>query len=558
MIGKLFKYIDSRLWLRVVTPLSGIVIIVVFASVWYNVSYQKESGEMQLKNQNILLSQVVEGGMFDALSTGDNDVVRAQFKRLSEMTQDLKVFVYDFNGIVSFSTDSKMIGKDVTTNMGDLSKKDVSSMLETGKASDKAFSITFDDTFLLNNTPILNESRCFHCHGESRKILGGISVFSSERSIQTAIAKGKINSILIGVIGLVLIIVFFYLFFHFLVDKKIQTVLGAMSYLRQGDFTHTHDVSDGDEINHILARINIVTQNLREIIHQIVDNSDTINNSASDLSHISENLSSASTDVSDKAMTVSAAAEEMSVNNQSVASSMEQSTETLHSIVSAIEEMSQTISEISSNVNSSKKITIKMVEGFEIITRVVGELGKGVNDVDTITDEIRSIAEQVSMLALNAKIEAARAGDAGKGFAIVAQEITELASKTNESTIQADEKLKWIKDKSKEVSQKVNGLTTIVQDSDDAISIISTAVEQQDLTTKEISKNINEISTEISIMNNSVTEGASAAAEIAKEITIVESGSRQVQESSNSLNTNAMALSTMAENFMELVKKFKV
>ncbi|MCD4675028.1 MAG: hypothetical protein K8S18_03410 [Desulfobacula sp.] len=559
MFEKLVKLVNSRLWLRLLIPVSLIVIVVVFTNLWYNISFQVKSGETQLKAQNQMLARAVESGMFDALAIGDNDTVRIQFKRLNEQIKDLKVFVYDFNGIVSFSTDINAMGKKINNYLNDDSQKDISAMLGSGQASDRSFHVSFDGTsFLLENDPILNEQRCFHCHGEKRKVLGGISVFSSEMAVKQAVANGRTISIIIGLAGLGVIILFIWFFFHFLVNKKIHMVLDATSNMRQKDFTHTYDVKEGDEINHILARINLVAQNLRKTIKQVAENSDTISVSASDLSLISENLSTASTDASQKATTVSAAAEEMSINNQSIATSMEQSTDTLNAIASAIEEMSATVGEIAQNVASSKEITQQVAEGFKVISQVVAELGERANDVDIVTDEIRSISEQVSMLALNAKIEAARAGEAGKGFAVVAQEITELASETNESTLQADEKLKWIKEKSEEVTQKVDGLTAIVKESDEAISSISAAVEEQNVTTREIAKNINDVSAEISDVNNNVNDGANVAAQIAKEITIVEDGSKQVQESSNKLNDNAMALSTMAENFMELMKKFKV
>jgi len=559
MFDKIFKLVNRRLWLRLLIPVSIIVIVVVFANLWYNISFQMKSGETQMKAQNKMLARAVEGGMFDALASGDNDTVRTQFKRLNEQIKDLKVFVYDFNSVVSFSTDINSVGKKMDDFLDQDSKKDISSMLENGHASDQSFHVSFAGTpFLVENEPILNEQRCFHCHGSKRKVLGGISVFSSEMAVKQAIADGKMISIVIGVAGLVVIILFIWLFFHFLVNKKIHMVLAATSNLRQKDFTHTYDVEEGDEINYILAKINLVTKDLRKMIIQVVENSGVISSSASELSHISENLNTASTDASEKATTVSAAAEEMSSNNQSIATSMEQSTDTLNAIASAIEEMSATVSEIAQNVTSSKEITEQVVEGFEVIAQVVDELGERANDVDIVTDEIRAISEQVSMLALNAKIEAARAGEAGKGFAVVAQEITELASETNESTLQADEKLRWIKEKSKEVTQKVSGLASIVKESDEAMSSISAAVEEQNVTTREITKNINDVSSEISEVNNNVSEGASVAAEIAKEITVVEEGSRQVQESSDKLNDNATALLTMAENFMALMKKFKV
>jgi len=439
------------------------------------------------------------------------------------------------------------------------SKEDLTRMLESGNASDNSFHIKIDSIpFLLENKPILNEQRCFHCHGQKRNVLGGITVISSEEDVRNAIEHGKMVSIIIGLVGLGIIILIVWIIFHFLVNRKIDMVLDATSNMRNKDFTHTYEVGQGDEVNHILTRINMVTEDLRGTIKQVVDNSGTIFESSSDLSQISESLSSASVDASDKATTVSAAAEEMSINNKSIATSMEQSTDSLNAIASAIEEMSATVGEIAQNVNSSKEITQNVVEGFDMITEVVNELGERANDVDLVTDEIRSIADQVSMLALNAKVEAARAGDAGKGFAVVAQEITDLAADTNKSTVDADEKLRWIKDKSTEMAEKVSGMTAIIKESDEAMSSISAAVEEQNVTTQEIAKNINDVSTEISDVNTNVNEGAAVASEIAKEITIVEQGAKDVQDNSQRLNDNAMSLSSMAEKFMELMRQFKV
>ncbi|OGR28688.1 MAG: hypothetical protein A2277_18690 [Desulfobacterales bacterium RIFOXYA12_FULL_46_15] len=559
MFGTFIDFIKQRLWLRVLIPLSIIVMAVVAANLGYNMVNQTKFGETQLNSQNRMLALAVEGGMFDALSIGDNDTVRAQFKRLGEQITDLKVFVYDFQGLVSFCTDNRSVGKKIQEIFDDASNRDIAEMLEKGKTSEKSFHIFMEGKpFLLENNPILNDKRCFHCHGENRKVLGGITVISSESGIFKAVSSARQVSLFIGILGLAVIILFIWLFFHFLVNKKVRMVMDATHDMRRKDFSKIYEIKKGDEINHILARINLVNQDLRQTFRQFSDNSDTIFHSASDLNLISGDLNAASTDTSQKATAVSAAAEEMSSNNKSIAVSMEQATDSLNAVASAIEEMSATVSEIARNVGATKEITEQVAMGFHMIMDIVNELGKRANDVDLVTDEIRAISEQVGMLALNAKIEAARAGAAGKGFAVVAQEITELATETNKSTLEADEKLRWIKEKSKEVVEKVAGLTAIVKESDDAISSISAAVEEQNVTTREIAKNLSNVSSEISEVSTNVSQGAVVAAEIAKDITLVEEGARKVQASSSQLNDNAASLSSMAENFMELIKKFKI
>ncbi|MCP4023507.1 MAG: hypothetical protein GY729_16800 [Desulfobacteraceae bacterium] len=497
--------------------------------------------------------------MFDALSVGDNDAVRAQFKTLEEKVSHLKVYVYDFNGKISFSTQLPLVGKDIRTMVSEKAQKDLNQMLETGIDSGKSFQISHNgDNSLVSSDVIFNEERCYHCHGSKKKILGGISVFSSDAFVTSSIEKGRNTSILIGVAGLFLIIGFVWFFFHFIVNKKIFLVLEATSRLREKDFSKETTIGPGDEINHILARINLVTQNLRETIQQVITESNNIFNSSKALNDISNGLMTTSTDATQKAVTVSAAAEEMSINNSAIATAMEESTESLNATASAVEELSATVSEISQNVSSSKQLTQQVAEEFDSIVNVVDELGKRANDVDLVTDEIRSISEHVSLLALNAKIEAARAGDAGKGFAVVAQEITELAVETSNSTLEADEKLRWIKEKSEEVTSKVSRITQTVNDSDQAITSIASAVEEQNASTREIAKSINAISSEISQVNTRVTEGASVASEIAKDMAMLEEGARDVQDNSSKVNENADSLSGIAKQFLAMMKAFKV
>ena len=505
------------------------------------------------------MALAVEGGMFDALAVGDNDTVRSQFKALDEKINGFKVFVYDFNGIISFSSDIHSVGKPLENYLGEGAKADLDSMLQTGEASNASFQVTLDrEIYAMENDPILNEPRCFHCHGKNRKVLGGISAFSSMTSMNQSIQRGRNTSILIGVSGLCVIILFVWMFFHFLVNKKVLLVLDATSRMRQKDFTHEYTIEQGDEVNHILSRINLVTRELRQTIQQIVDNSGTIFSSASQLSQIADNLNASSREASEMTRNVSAAAEEMSAGNQTIASTMEGATQSLNAIAAAVDEMSATVSEISKGSTGSKVIIEQVVAAFDNILSMVEELGSRANDVDEVTDEIRSISEQVSMLALNAKIEAARAGEAGKGFAVVAFEITDLATKTSQSTIEADEKLAWIKTTSGALTEKVMGLSDLVKSSDDAMSSIAAAVEEQNVTTLEIAKSINAVSGKITQVNQNVNQGAQVAEEIARDITRVQDVSVQVQENSGSVNENASALSEMAEKFLTLMKQFKV
>ncbi len=559
MLNSLFALINRKLWIKVIIPISLSIILVMASSLWFSLRFQNRFGRNQLNIQNEVLAQAVEGSMFDALAIGDNDTVKTQFKRLSQKVKNLKVYVYDFNKIISFSTDSEAVGMPINTYANKNALTDINEMIDSGNASGRALELTIEGVdYILDNEPILNEKKCFHCHGHKRQVLGGISVLSSMTSMQEGIAQGKSTNILISLIGLCLIVFLVWIFFFFIVNKKVIRVLNAASRLRQKDFTHEEQVGHGDEINHILNRINEITQELRATIKQIVDNSEFLAQSSNGMKQIAATLDISSVDASERAAQVSVAAEEMSMNNTAMAGIMEEAAHTMTTLASAVDEMSTTVNEIANNSADSKTVTDEVVSGFETILTAVKELGIKAADVDGVTNEIRSISEQVSLLALNAKIEAARAGEAGKGFAVVAQEITELATDTGRSTIVADEKLAGIKTMIQDMLQLVSGLSGKVKESDQAITGIAASVEEQNTTTLEIAKSINEINSKISAVNINVTQGAKAAGEIARDIAEVEDGSSKVRQESLTLNTRAEDLTKMAEELTNLMKQFKI
>ncbi|MEA1967859.1 MAG: methyl-accepting chemotaxis protein [Thermodesulfobacteriota bacterium] len=555
----MLSYIRQRLWMRVMLFIATVVFIVLAAVIWFNIASQKSLSENQLARQNEMLANAVEGGMFDALAIGDNDVVRTQFKRLHKNLSDLKVFVYDFNGKISFSTEEKAVGSEIDSFLGDNAANGVKAMIASGNDNKQLFHKKFNgEIFSIVNKSIPNESRCYHCHGSSKKVLGGISVCSSEQAAVAAIKSSRNQSILIGTIGIVFIIFSVWFLFHMLVNKRVVDILGVTGKMRQGDFTHEIKVKGEDELSHIIARINMVNQEMRQIIFKVIESSNELSGSSTELSAISENLLAGATETSGKSNTVAVASEEMSSNLSSIAASMEETASNVSVVASASEEMNSTVSEIAHNAGSAKTIIDKAVTDFSNVAEVVKELGKATEDIDAVTDEIKSISEQVGLLALNAKIEAARAGEAGKGFAVVAQEIAELATDTNKSTIKVNDKVQWMKDQSAKTAIEVENVSKTVTDSDEAITTIAAAVEEQTITSREIADNIARISQGISVVNDNVSQGAAVSKEVSQDIAVIDLAAGEMETNSNQVNDSASSLASMAEKLNEMMKKFTV
>ncbi|MCP4119664.1 MAG: methyl-accepting chemotaxis protein [Desulfobacteraceae bacterium] len=555
----MLSFIKSRLWLHLMVWISGVVMVVLASVIFSDILSQKNLSTRQMVSQNTMLAGAVEGGMFDALAIGDNDVVRLQFKRLHEKLPDLKVFVYDFNGKISFSTEKETVGEPVRSVLDDEASGAVETMMAENRDDDRIIHSRFgNERFGIANRVIPNEERCFHCHGRSRAVLGGISVCSSEERILESMDASRNRSILIGLAGIVGTIFLIWFLFNTLVNRKISLMFKATKKLREGDFTWHIDVSGQDEISRILSRINIVNQELSTIISHVIDESSSLSEASAGLNSVSQALLENSGDTSAKAHAVSAAAEELSSTLNSIAAYVEQAASNVTIVASASEEMNSTVNEISKNAGVAKSIISKTVDGFAQVGEVVDELGAAASEVDMVTDEIRSIADQVALLALNAKIEAARAGEAGKGFAVVAQEITDLAAAAGDSTLKVDEKLRWMKDKADNTAVGIKTLTTTVNDSDEAVTAIAAAVEEQAITTHEISENIAQVAEGFANVNDNVSQGAVAAEGVAKEVVAIDESAGTMDANSREVNSSASNLSRMADELQEMMKKFTV
>lgn len=181
------------------------------------------------------------------------------------------------------------------------------------------------------------------------------------------------------------------------------------------------------------------------------------------------------------------------------------------SVAAAIEQMSASISEIARGTTDASAVAQAAVEKAEETNASVARLGDSSVQVGRVIEVINSIAEQTNLLALNATIEAARAGEAGKGFAVVANEVKELARATAEATEEISEKIATIQSDTHGAVDAIGEIQAIIQRISDTQMTIASAVEEQTLTTAEISSNINNASVGVNRIAENVGNVAEAA-----------------------------------------------
>lgn len=328
--------------------------------------------------------------------------------------------------------------------------------------------------------------------------------------------------------------------------------------ISEKDFTGSLDIDQGDEVGMLATALNVMKENLSEIVIDLRQKAEALDSSAAELSTVSTQISSGSRNSSDRSISVSAAAEEMTTNFASVAAAMEQSSMNIGAVAESAEEMAQTITEIAQNTEMARTVSERAVEGSKSVSEKMAELQKTVQAISNFTDAINDISEQTNLLALNATIEAARAGEAGRGFSVVANEIKELAGQTAAATMDIKTKIDDVQHTSDNAIDEIGHVENVISEFDQIVGSIASAIEEQSLTTTEISGNISQASAGIQDVNLTVGESSGAAQSITEDISIV---SNQVQETAagtQTLDQKARGIESTASSLNQLVSQFRI
>ena len=196
--------------------------------------------------------------------------------------------------------------------------------------------------------------------------------------------------------------------------------------------------------------------------------------------------------------TMSRASSEMANLSDTVANASRDASDNVETIAAASEEMIASIREIGQQTAKAQHIADQAHEQAEGAGQTVLNLSQQAERIGAVLEMIQDIAEQTNLLALNATIEAARAGEAGKGFAVVASEVKNLANQTAKATEEIAQQIAAMQSASADAVTSIDGIRTIIAEVNTATTTIASAIEEQDAATQEISQTITAVSRNVS------------------------------------------------------------
>ena len=211
---------------------------------------------------------------------------------------------------------------------------------------------------------------------------------------------------------------------------------------------------------------------------------------------------------------IAAAAEQAHSRSSSASGAAEQAAQNVQMVAAGAEELSSSITEISRQVGSASQISLEAAEKTRATGTVMDQLERAAASIGEVVRLITDIAEQTNLLALNATIEAARAGEAGKGFAVVASEVKALAEQTAKATDQISTQVSDIQSGTGEATSAIEAVRGVIDQLSDIASGIAAAVEEQSAVTEDISQNMQTASQGVQTVTQSIGDIAQGASEI--------------------------------------------
>ncbi|MDD1509852.1 methyl-accepting chemotaxis protein [Pseudomonas sp. CNPSo 3701] len=340
----------------------------------------------------------------------------------------------------------------------------------------------------------------------------------------------------LGVIGAVLI--------TRQIAPPLRAALQNVRRIAAGDLTYQATSRRGDEIGQLEQGLDEMASNLRQLIGHIGDGATQIASATEELSAITQQTR--------------AGASEQKLETEQVATAMHEMTTTVHDVARNAVDTASAVDHAARDANEGARIVLKAIEQIENLTGevqltsdAIGSLAAESDRIGSMLDVIKSVAEQTNLLALNAAIEAARAGEAGRGFAVVADEVRGLAQRTQQSTQEIEGLIGALQQGTRNAVQRMDASLSLTTDSVELARNAGQALSS-------ITSNISAVQSMTQQIAAAAEQQGAVAEEINRSVLNVRSITEQAYTASEQTSEASQELAKLGGALQSQVQRFRV
>lgn len=342
------------------------------------------------------------------------------------------------------------------------------------------------------------------------------------------------------------------------ITKPLKSGVTAVEHYAQGDFTQTVSVDSDDEVGQMMASLNQMATNLRQLFRGLNENTKQARQMAQTLGSASNTMVRTSVSLQEGSSNLADASTSLQSSMDQANHASSESADKINTMASSLEEMSITSADIAKHAAQAREVTREAVQSIYQAETSCQELTSAASMIEGIASTIGDIAEQTKLLALNATIEAARAGEVGNGFAVVANEVKKLAQASTKSADEIQAKLGAVTQAMNKTVNEILNIKGTIERVDEGVMSITAASEQQSATANEIAQTTNGVATDIALASQNINEATQATTTLAQNTLSLNKVSSEVSHISSELDSSVATLKSMNESLADLMQKFTV